>query len=337
MSDNRPRVNLVTVVWGDWHLSAFFSLNVPTLLAPGNLPVLSEGCEAEYDIYTRAADVDNIKRSQGFRWIERLMSVRIHTISDDLIADPIRAHREVWFEAIEKAKRSQALVLLMPPDVAWSDGSMRHVAKLLKQGKKVVYNFYLRVVSDTFARDFLERYRNPTGIIALPAREMVDLAMRHIHPLMAAYSRASDNFPHHPEMVIWPVRGEGLLVRVLARECLLYDPGSYELNARALVDGRPVKAESEFVADSDDFFAVSLAPLGKDIDWCLQRQKIEYMWLSRWWLHYDSALNDLVAATKIRVHYVECTSKWRQKELASDLFVRRGAMYREALRTWRAL
>jgi Fasciclin domain len=138
-------------------------------------------------------------------------------------------------------------------------------------------------------------------------------------------------------MVIWPVRGEGLLVRVLARECLLYDPGSYELNARALVDGRPVKTDAEFVADSDDFFAVSLAPLGKDIDWCLQRQKIEYMWLSRWWLHYDSALNDLVASTKIRVHYVECTSKWRQKELASDLFVRRGAMYREGLRTWRAL
>jgi hypothetical protein len=338
MSEQRPRVNFITVVWGDWHLSAFFSLNIPTLLAAGNLPAFTDECDVTYDIYTRAEDVEKIKRSQGFRWMQRLVTTRVSTISDEGMADPIRAHRDIWFEAVETAKRLRANVLLMPPDVAWSDGSFRHVGKLLRQGKKVIYNFYLRVVSDTFTRDFIERYRNPTGVIAIEPREMVDLSMRHIHPLMAAYTRNCEHFPHHPEMVIWPVRGEGLLLRVLARECLLYDPGSYDLNARALVDGHPNKDEIEFVSDSDDFFAVSLAPLGKDIEWCLQRQKIEYTWLSRWWLHYDSALNDLVAGTKIRIHYAEPTpSKWRQIEFSSDLFVRRAAMHREALRTWRAL
>jgi fasciclin domain-containing protein len=129
-----------------------------------------------------------------------------------------------------------------------------------------------------------------------------------------------------------------LLVRVLARECLMFDPNAYQLNARALVDGTPVRSEIEFISDSDDFFAVSLMPLGKDMDWCLQRQKVEQTWLARWWLHYDSKLNDLVAATKVRIHYAEPTkSEWNKAEMGSDLFVHRAAVYREALRVWRAL
>ena len=162
--------------------------------------------------------------------------------------------------------------------------------------------------------------------------------MHHVHPLMAAYSRDSDHFPHHPEMVIWPVKNEGLLVRVLARECLMLDPNAFRLNDRALVDGPTNRDEIEFISDSDDLFAISLMPLGKDMDWCVDHQVIDYSWLARWWLHYDGPLNDIVAGTKVRVHYADPTkSEWRKAEFCSDLFVYNAAIHREALRAWRAL
>jgi hypothetical protein len=331
-------VNFVTVVWGDWHTSAFLALNLPTLLAPGNLPALSEQWKIVYDIYTRAADIEKIEQSQVGRWLRRIALLRINVISEEIIGDPIRAHHEIWLEAIEKAQRERAFVLLMPPDVVWSDGAFRHVGTLLARGKKVVFNFYLRVVSDTFAQDFTARYGGPDGVLAAPPRQMVELSMSHIHPLMAAYLRGSDHFPHHAEMVIWPVRGEGLLVRVLAREALLFDPNVFALNDRQLVDGRASREEIEFVGDSDELFAVSLAPLGKDIEWCLRRQRAEFTWIARWWLHYDSALNDIVSSAKIRIHHGEPTpASWRAVEFASNIFIRRAATVREAIRVWRAL
>jgi hypothetical protein len=338
MAEQRIAVNFVTVAWGDWHLGAFLMLNLPTLLAPGNVPALAEQCVARYDIYTRAADVNSIESSEMIRRMREIMPVHVRIIPEELIADPIKAHGELWREATDRAMRARAAVLLIPPDVAWSDGAFGHIGKLLASGKKVLFNFYLRVVSDTFAAQFIERFRDASGLISVPSREMVEFSMHHIHPLMAAYCRDSENFPHHAEMVIWPVHGEGLLVRVLAREPLMFDPNSYELNEKMLVKGKPDRNEVEFVSDSDDLFAVSLAPLGKDIEWCLKRQKVEFMWLARWWLYFDSPLNDLVCSTKTRIHYVEPTgSHWRQLEHASDLFVRRAASYREALRIWRAL
>jgi hypothetical protein len=338
MPRQRPNVTLVTVVWGDWHSSAFFGLNLPTLFAPGNLPALIEECTTTYDIYARSSEVERIGQTLAFRLLQRLVPVRLNGIAEDLIVDPIRAHHELWLAAIDKAKREDALVLLMPPDVAWSDGSLGYIGRSLARGRKAIFNCYLRVVSDTFARSFVERYQRADGVIAVPPREMVAFSMPHIHPLMTAYSRDSENFPHHPEMIIWPVRGEGLLVRVLARECLLFDPKTYSLNEQSLIAVDAPPDEIDFAGDSDQLFAVSLAPLGKDMEWCSAHRTAEFTWIGRWWLDFDSPLNDLTAATKLRIHYADPTeSTWRQVEFGADLFVRRAAIYREAIRIWQAL
>ena len=149
-------------------------MNVPTLLAEGNLPALTKSCSASYDLYTRFADVEKIEVSQGFRSLSNLMPVHIHVISEDIIDDPIKAHRDLWFGAVDKAKQDQSSVLLMPPDVAWSDGSMGHIGNLLAQGKKVIYNFYLRVVSDTFMAEFFKQFANRDGAISIPPRKLVE-------------------------------------------------------------------------------------------------------------------------------------------------------------------
>jgi hypothetical protein len=344
MNGQRPKVNLVTVVWGEWHTNAFLNINVPTLLAPGNLPSLAAGCSATFDIYLEASEIEQVVATRTFRSLQGVLRVRLHEIPEALLAvrpvpDPIFVHRTMWTDAVERAKQDGALVLLMSPDVAWSNGSLQHVGKLLTQGRKVLFNFYLRVVSDTFAEDFLLHYPAIDGVITAPPRDLTALSMAHIHPVMAAYSRFWENYPDHAEMIIWPVSSEGLVVRNLARECLLFDPIEYPLNARNLVGNAPRPHEAEFIADSDDLFAVSLTPLGKELErWLMVPKKIDYSWLGRWWLEYDSPMNDLTATAKVRIHYAEPTPRlWQEVELESDLLIRRAAMYREALRIWRAL
>ena len=61
----------------------------------------------------------------------------------------------------------------------------------------------------------------------IAARDMMTLAITHIHPLMAAYDRAGAYFPIHPEMILWPIEGDGFLLRLLARELFCFEPGRY--------------------------------------------------------------------------------------------------------------
>lgn len=332
----RASVLMVTAVWGDWHINAHFSVNLPSLLSANNLPAFAAHHALSYEIHTRQADVDRVVNSPAYRRLRELMNVSIHLIADSDLDDPIAAHHKVWSRAMERAKRAGQYALLMPPDVAWSDGSFRHVAGLLSAGKKAILMTYLRVLGDSFIRDFVQSpAAEDKGITG---QELVFLALRHVHPLMAAYMRDSPYFPIHKEMMLWPVKGEGVLVRVFAREMFLFDPRTFERNYCQLIGNSFRPSDVHFVSDSDDLFAVSLAPPGKDVAWHLDRRAADPHEIGQWWLMYDSPANDFVASHKIRWHFAPATEqRWRARERGSDLLVYRAAIAREQQRVLDAL
>jgi len=74
-------------------------------------------------------------------------------------------------------------------------------------------------------------------------------------------------------------------------------------------------SEIEFVSDSDQLFAVSLAELGKDVDWHMKLRPADAVEIGRWWLNYDSPVNDVIASHKIRWHFNAVTeAEWRRRE-----------------------
>jgi hypothetical protein len=56
----------VTVFWGGWHRGTFLNANLPTMLAPGNLPALAVGVDCEYLIYTTAKDAAELEGDLAF-------------------------------------------------------------------------------------------------------------------------------------------------------------------------------------------------------------------------------------------------------------------------------
>ena len=87
----------------------------------------------------------------------------------------------------------------------------------------------------------------------VPPSELMRLAIAHIHPLMAAYDRAATHFPIHPEMILWPIEGDGFLLRLLARELFCFEPGRYPLNAQSLLAQMPPDNEIHVFRDSREF------------------------------------------------------------------------------------
>jgi hypothetical protein len=326
---------MVTVVWGEWYLKAHLELNLPTLLADRNLPSFCTAAEVTYVIMTRLADVDTIRKAPAIHALSQLMQVDIRVIAESETANPIAAHQRAWARATDEAKQSGQWVLYMPPDVAWSNGSFQHLAKLLADGYVAVFMTYLRVVSETFM-PAARRHVDPSGTrLALSGRELVALSLRHVHPLMAAHMHDSPYFPIHPEMVVWPVAGEGVAVRCLAREMFLFDPNRIDISQQLLVGGMFDRSMLKFVDDSDDLYAVSLAPLGKDVEWHLTPGPPDMMAVARWWLTYDSPVNDVIASSCLRWHHRDMTpSRWSRIERASALWIRRAMALREGMRVW---
>lgn len=329
---------IVTAVWGAWHTDAFLTLNLPTLFADGNLPALAARHRLRYRIVTRQADRARLEVAPAIQRLRSLMPVTVEVVPDRLLADPIAAHVAIWRQSISDAATDGAFVLLMPPDVLWSDGSYDHVATLLSAGKQAIFLAFPRVSTNSFEPDFKARYGPAPDRVTLDARELVAWTIRHLHPLTAAYARDSRHFPSHAEMILWPVPGEGMAVRALAREPLLFNPTRFSISSLQMLEGVESEAELALPSDSDQIFGISLAPLGKDASWHVALARLEASGLGRWWLQYDAPANDYVSSTRLRWHHTPASeAMWRRVECLGDRLVRSAALAREGWRILEAL
>lgn len=329
----KHKLLVVTAMWGPWHISKFTDLNLPTLLADRNFPALGERCEITYLVYTSQKDMDQVQAATGLLALKQYMDLQFRVIPADLLADPILAHHRVWAEATLQAKKEGSFILMMPPDVAWSNGSFEYVSGLLEAGKKAIFMTYLRVESESFTIALKNRQQPGKAAITVSGPELVEISMHTLHPLMAAYLRDSSHFPIHPEMMHWTVPHEGLICRVLAREMFIYDPSIIDLNSINLLATNLDLDAIHMVDDSDDLFAVSLAPQDKEFEWYRWPRTANTIAVSEWWLDYDSWINDYISGFKVRWHYRPVTEAvWQARELGGDLFLRRAATLREGRR-----
>jgi hypothetical protein len=112
-----------------------------------------------------------------------------------------------------------------------------------------------------------------------------------------------------------------------------YDPDFIHLNRQAL-PAHPIDADkAHYINDSDDLFALSLAPMIKDLEWYATPRRLDVSEIGGWWLRYDSPANDAVASRYFYIHTKDRTPEtWRRAERQSDVLMRRVMGTRELLR-----
>src|SRR5262249_51168984 len=88
-----------------------------------------------------------------------------------------------------------------------------------------------------------------------------------------------------------------------------------------------------YITDSDDLFALSLAPRLKDIEWYGRSRRLDPFAIASWWIGYDSPQNDATAEQYFYVHGgPRDPAKWRRAERESDALIRRIVATRAVLR-----
>jgi hypothetical protein len=332
--NGRRRCVFVTVLWGDWHRNTFLDANVPTMLAPGNLPVLAAGLDCEYLIYTTAKDALQMTRNRAFARLRSLLPVSLKLFTPSKTKNIFSLHHDVWRNATGYARTRAAFILLMPPDVAWADGSFARLRAALEADKRAIFMTYPRVVSETFVPALAKHFPcNVDEAVVAPPKDMMALAITHIHPLMGAYDRAATHFPVHPEMVLWPIEGDGFLLRLFARELFCFEPGRYQLNAQSLLAQLPPPEEIHVFCDSREFLGVSFTPLWKDMEWYLAPKRLDPLFVGRWWVDYDSPVNDKLSTLNMRFTCGTAEeSRWRSAEAQADVLLTHLRSAREFVR-----
>ncbi len=327
-----------TGVWGDWHLRQFFEFALPTLLSEGNLPALVKDHRVEYSIVTSAADASRFRSSSLLDQLADLVDLRVSYLSPREIDEPIATHHRVWREGIRRATRKGAMCLFLPPDVVWADGSVAGLSRVLSEGKRAVFNTYLRVVSESFPKAIVPMHRAADGSVRIPPRRLVEVGFKHVHPLMSCFLVDGAHMPKHIDLLMWGVPGQGLSIRLLGRELLCFDPRRFRLNAQAMLDEVTCTDELHLFTDSDDFFALSLTPMWKDHEWYATERGFDPIQAAAWWLAYDSPVNSWLWRQPIRYHTSELLEEeWLPVEISSWKQIEYVERLRELFRIYGAL
>ena len=165
----------------------------------------------------------------------------------------------------------RAAFMIATADAVHADGAFRAIAELLESGKKAVCVTSFDIL-DKAAAEVLsvgdagdEGARGEALIVRL--RELVRLALDHLHPSAAEAMVDSDRFPAWKHNLNWRVGGEGLVQRWFSMHPLVVVPAqkSYvEVNEQ--IDGSylftvvPDLEHVHVVTDSDEICVSCLAP-----------------------------------------------------------------------------
>lgn len=169
-----------------------------------------------------------------------MLPIEIRTFSPaEMHADKYEWHWIMWRRGLDQARQDGAMVMLVIPDVLYADGTLARWGDHLDAGKRAIFSIGTWVSQETFLPDFLGRYPLATqDSVTMSKREMLDLLLTHMHPLIAASFRDSGHGIFHAERLTVAVPGEGFVSRMMTSQPFLFDASHYRSDPTGCPENR---------------------------------------------------------------------------------------------------
>jgi hypothetical protein len=261
----REPVRLIIPLWGEVYAQKLVSITLPALLAPGNLPALTGLFDVELVLVTETRLFDRIRHAQSFQLVSKLCRTELVSL-DDLMTELPGDYGVVLTYALFRgftdlgARMTQTYLLFLNADFIICDGALRHLAKLMRQGKRVIHAPSFRVVLEDVWPQLQARANPSTSVLSFAPREMVKLALANKHLTVKArtvnqklcHQIWMDQFYWYVDENTligyqWPVALVAIKPeRVVTEPVLVWDYG--------FIPEASPGAERHFIDDSDDFF-----------------------------------------------------------------------------------
>jgi hypothetical protein len=185
-------------VWGMDYIDRFAAYTIPTLMAPANLAALKDRCRLV--IYHERDAKPYLHRLTA--WVRRGgIEVIFRPIPDDVMGMLARGDYSSRFRTLgvvgnvltHMAGRAGMGFHMLQPDHLYG---VRYFENLLRLGKEhdAVTQMSLNATLDGVGPE-IEKYRTESGALAIPDRDLGDMAYRHMHPQCQLHSMNAAKWP----------------------------------------------------------------------------------------------------------------------------------------------
>jgi hypothetical protein len=270
--------------WGQTYREYFVDLCLPSLLSPGNFPLLRAEDGHRLLIATTKADWAAIRSLPIIETMRRYVSPVLLEIDPPAPTPPgsveaVMQQNHCQKLLVEAAYATRAYACMLWPDIIFSDGLVAALNRWTSQGYQLVMFVSLRhiqeaVISELQARNFLSagtKNSLTARALTIPARVLADISVRHLHPEVCVYDIADARLPVLPAFLFRRVSGErGIIIHTFNGQPILMDFAaverhdteclSQEIFEYVYVDRNFSSAKVYFVQDSDEFGVLSLTP-----------------------------------------------------------------------------
>jgi hypothetical protein len=258
-----PPFHILVPVWGQQYVDVFLALSLPSLLAEGNLPALSWDAAHIVRIYSTAEDAEAIRSSAIYHRLAKLVAVDIRLVSLGS-ATPHQVMSDCYRDGIERADALDAPVIFLTADIILATGTFDLLQQQLAAGRRAVMTVGPRLRLDPAAAIFEKSFRQDDGTIAVPKRELAELAMAYLHPLCERHLVDGDSEFFVPANFIWQVGQAGLLFHCLHLHPLMVYPREKIGQFFSTIDDEyvalacPDPRDTHVVVDSDELAIAEL-------------------------------------------------------------------------------
>ena len=262
-----PKVRLTIPFWGQAFAQKVVRFTIPALVAPGNLPVLAQDFDVEISLVTQTELFDFIKSTPSYTRLCQIAQVSLIPVDDLLTGFPGDYGPVLTFAMIRGyedlgERMLNYYLMFLNADFILADGSYRTAARLMKEGRGLIHSPSFRCVLEDILVDLEPLVENEGSVLALPPRQMVDLALRHKHVTVKART-VNQKTTHQWRMdqFYWYIDETALICHQWSIGLIALKPERVVLNPILMFDYGFIPdicptTEPYFITDSDDFFMI---------------------------------------------------------------------------------
>ncbi len=269
------RYDIFVTVWGESFVRKFLDFALPSQMAPGNIPGLSQEADIIYRIYTDREsephfypNLDNITKYCDVEFIfyedigyksgtlaDAIEQSGPKTVKHNVQRLTSQHHMAIGAEVPETA------IMLMDSDFIFSDGSFLHIHEQRLAGKKAYAGMFLRLQEEEAGPKLRARLPEP-----LSGRDLVTLAMEHMHPRLASMFFDADRPSSYPTQINWSVGTMGFVTHCYFPHPLMFEVTPETLRYFSTMDyevllrAAPNDEDLYFCQNSDDMLVCKMSP-----------------------------------------------------------------------------
>ena len=173
------------MAWGARYIEELFSLTLPAVLAPGNLPALAAHFACELVILTEESRFRQLQHQPALQRLGQFCTLELRPM-DDLVSSPDAYGMALTYALFRGFEDLGAAMVEVPliffnADFILADGSLRTVAEKLLAGERLILAPSYCVTAESVMPWLASRRTDDSETIAVPPREMAEVAIRNRH------------------------------------------------------------------------------------------------------------------------------------------------------------